>query len=116
MAHRTVTSIVAPAMGQPITVVRKPSSKPDLVRFEINRTLTGTGHERYAAGAEVSGDRPPDELARRLFERGGVRSVHVHSNLITVELEKGADAGGFEDVIRELYIHYRPGVTPSFPA
>ena len=103
-------------MGQPITVVRKPSSKPNLVRFEINRTLTGTGHERYLATTEVSGDRPPDELARRLFAQGGVRTVHIHSNLINVELEDGADTAGFEDIIRELYIHYRPGVVPSFPA
>ena len=116
MAHRTVTTNVHGAMGQPISVVRKPSSRANLVRFEINRTLTGTGHERYAAGTDVSGDRPPDELARRLFERGGVRSVHIHSNLIDVELDAGAAADGFEDVIRELYIHYRPGVTPSFPA
>ncbi|HVF32406.1 MAG TPA: hypothetical protein VM933_05140 [Acidimicrobiales bacterium] len=103
-------------MGQPITVVRKPSSKPDLARFEINRTLTGTGHERYLAGGEISGDRPPDELARRLIAAGGVRGVHIHSNIITVELEPGAGAkaDGFEDVIRELYIHYRPGVVPSF--
>ena len=115
MANRTVTSIVARAMGQPISVVRKPSSKPDLVRFEINRTLTGTGHERYAASSEVSGDRPPDELARRLFERGGVSSVHIHSNLITIGLVAGANADGIEDIIRELYIHYRPGVAPSFP-
>jgi hypothetical protein len=103
-------------MGQPISVVRKPSSRADLVRYETNRTLTGTGHERYHAGTEVSGERPPDELARRLFERGGVRSVHIHSNLIDVELDRGGSADGFEDVIRELYIHYRPGVTPSFPA
>lgn len=103
-------------MGQPITVVRKPSSKPNTVRFEINRTLTGMGHERYDVGRDVSGDRPPDELARRLFERGGVRRVHVYSNLITVELEAGAKADGFEDIIRGLYIHYRPGVTPSFTA
>lgn len=116
MAHRTVASIVARDMGQPITVVRKPSTKPNLVRFEINRTLTGTGHERYSATSEVSGDRPPDELARRLFERGGVASVHIHSNLITVELDGKGDGAGFEDIIRELYTHYRPGVTPSFPA
>ena len=102
-------------MGQPISVVRKPSSKPGLVRFEINRTLTGTGHERYSASSEVSGDRPPDELARRLFERGGVTSVHIHSNLISIELASDASADGFEDIIRELYIHYRPGVTPSVP-
>ena len=103
-------------MGQPIDVVRKPTTRPALVRFEINRTLTGTGHERYRASLPVSGERPPDELARRLFERGGVRTVHIHSNLITVELDKGAAADGFEDIIRELYIHYRPGVVPSFPA
>ncbi len=101
-------------MGQPISVVRKPSQTPDVIRFEINRSLTGMGHERYAAAADVAGDRPPDELARRLFERGGVRSVHIYSNVITVELEPGAKADGFEDVIRELYIHYRPGVAPSF--
>jgi hypothetical protein len=99
-------------MGQPITVVRKPS-KPDLARFEINRTLTGTGHERYATGGEITGDRPPDELARRLIAAGGVRGVHIHSNIITVELEPGAKGEGFEDIIRELYIHYRPGVVPS---
>jgi hypothetical protein len=113
VANGTVTSILTDAMGQPISVVRKPSPKPNLARFEINRTLTGTGHERYSASVPVSGDRPPDELARRLFERGGVASVHIHSNLITIELEAGASADGFEDVIRELYIHYRPGVLPS---
>ncbi len=101
-------------MGQPISVVRKPSSRPGIVRLETNRTLTGTGHERYASAADVSGDRPPDELARRLFARGGVRSVHIHSNVVTVELDPSADAGGLEEIVRELYIHYRPGITPSY--
>ena len=100
-------------MGQPINVVRKPSSKPGVVSFEINRTLTGTGHERYGAVSDISGDRPPDELARRLIATGGVTGVHIHSNVITVELGPGASTDGFEDIIRELYIHYRPGVTPS---
>ena len=103
-------------MGQPISVVRKPTTTPALVRFEINRTLTGTGHERYLADVPVSGDRPPDELARRLFEKGGITSVHIHSNIVDVELAAGGSADGIEDIIRELYIHYRPGVAPSFPA
>lgn len=103
-------------MGQPIIVVRKPTPQSDLVRFEINRSLTGMGHERYVAGTPVSGDRPPDELARRLFEQGGVRTVHIYSNLISVEVEPGTKTDGFEDIIRDLYIHYRPGVTPSFSA
>ena len=103
-------------MGQPVSVVRKPSSRPDVVRLETNRTLTGMGHERYSSTVEVSGDRPPDELARRLFARGGVRSVHVFSTVVTVELEPGADNTGLEDIVRDLYIHYRPGVAPSFTA
>ncbi len=103
-------------MGQPITVVRKPSSKPGVARFEINRSLTGMGHERYRSAAEANTERPPDELARRLFARGGVEAIHIHSNVVTVELGPDGAAEGFEDVIRELYTHYRPGVTPSFTA
>ena len=53
-------------MGQPITVVEKPSFREGIVRYEINRSLTGMGHERYAAGDEVTGDAPADELARRV--------------------------------------------------
>jgi len=102
-------------MGQPISVVRKPSPKPGVIRFEINRSLTGMGHEHYLSAPD-SGDRPPDELARRLFEQGGVRSVHIYSNVITVELVDGARGAGFEEAIRELYTHYRPGVSPSFTA
>src|SRR4051794_12477335 len=71
-------AMLAARMGQPISVVRKPTTTPALVRFEINRTLTGTGHERYRADVPVSGERPPDELARRLFEHGGITSVHIH--------------------------------------
>lgn len=100
-------------MGQPIHVVRKPSPKAGVARFEINRTLTGTGHERYVAGIPVMGERPPDELARRLFAHGGVRTVHIHSNLVSIQLEPGADGAGIEEIIRDLYIHYRPGVSPS---
>jgi hypothetical protein len=102
-------------MGQPIAVVRQQHPKPNLLRFEINRSLTGMGHERYRSAAGVSGDRPPDELARRLFAAGGVRSVHIYSNVIDVEIDDPSKAGEYEQAIRDLYIHYKPGVTPSFP-
>ena len=59
-----------PAMGQPINVVEKPSSTPGVARFEINRSLTGMGHEHYAPIDDVLGHRPVDELARRLFDTG----------------------------------------------
>ena len=103
-------------MGQQISVTKKTSPRPGVVRIEINRSLTGMAHERYVAGVGVTGDRPPDLLARRLFERGGVKAVHVYGNVITVEMADGADDQGLEDLVVELYIHYRPGVEPSYPA
>ena len=99
-------------MGQPIVVVEKPSSRPGVVRFEANRSLSGMGHERYTSAADAVGDRPVDELARRLFERGGIDAIHIYSNVITVDLSKGATSDGLLDVIRNLFIYYRPGVKP----
>ncbi|MEM7094113.1 MAG: NifU N-terminal domain-containing protein [Actinomycetota bacterium] len=102
-------------MGQPVTVVKKPSSNPGVVRFEINRSITGMGHERYfeAPGPEL--DRPCDELARRVFDHDGVESVHVNSNVITVNLSHGADDSALAQTIEDLFIYYRPGVeVPSF--
>ena len=73
------------------------------------------GHERYRSVDDARGDRPPDRLARLLFERGGIDGVHIYSNVITVDLAKGATSSGLADLIQELYIHYREGVTPSLP-
>jgi hypothetical protein len=102
-------------MGQPIVVVQKPSSTKDVLRFEINRSLTGMGHERYPSAAAATGDRPPDVLARRLFEHGGVTAVHVFSNMITVELSEGERGEGMLELVENLFIHYRDGVQPSIP-
>ena len=102
-------------MGQPITVTEKPTTKPGIVRFEINRSLTGMGHERYRSVADATGDRPPDVLARRLFEHGGIDAVHIYSNMITVDLSKGFEGTELGDVIRDLFIHYTEGVQPSIP-
>lgn len=99
-------------MGQPITVIEKPTPRPGVVRFEVNRCLTGMGHERYFRPEDATGARPPDVLARLLFERGGVDAVHVYSNVITVDLADGHTTEGIADLIRELYIHYLPGVLP----
>jgi len=99
-------------VGQPITVIERPTARPDVVRFEINRSLTGMAHERYGSREAATGHRPPDELARRLFDHGGVEAVHVYSNVITVDLAAGASGAGLADVIIGLFIHYVPGVLP----
>lgn len=100
-------------MGQPVSVTVKPTRDPGVWRFELNRSLTGMGHEHYLRGQEITGDRPADELARRLFAFGGVDGVHVFSNQVTVDLAKGGRADDLVDTIRQLYIHYTPGVQPS---
>jgi hypothetical protein len=102
-------------MGQPITVTEKPTRHEGVVRFELNRSLTGMGHEHYASAGAATGDRPPDVLARRLFEHGVVKAVHIYSNEMTVELEPGASSDGLKELIEGLYIHYLPGVSPSIP-
>ena len=97
-------------MGQPVTVIERPSSRPGVVRFEINRSLTGMGHEYYDGPPPDTRTRPPDELARRLFASGRIDGMHINSNVITLDMSKGADTAGLQQVIEDLFIHYRPGV------
>lgn len=93
-------------MGQPIAVTEKPGAHHGMVRFELNRSLTGMGHERYRAGTEIVGNRPPDELARRLFATNKVDAVHVYGSVVTVELVTGETSEGLADVIGQLYRFY----------
>lgn len=97
---------IAAAMGQSIVVNEKPSSNPGVVRFETNRALTGMDHERYLAGTEVWGERPPDELARRLLAKPSVAGLQINGNMVTVDLAKGYDATGLREVIENLYRFY----------
>jgi len=93
-------------MGQDVTVVAKPSSNRGVLRFEINRSLTGMGHERFASAADIVRDRPVDRLARRLFEHGGIDAVHVASSMITVDLSRGCTGEGLQEVIERLFRFY----------
>jgi len=98
-------------MGQPITVVATRSSRAGVVRFEINRCLTGMGHERYRADDEIVGDTPADELARRLFDLGSIAGIHVNSNIITMEASTtDFDADRVAETIAELHLYYVDGV------
>ena len=99
-------------MGQSVSVVEKPTSRPGFVRYEVNRPLTGTGHERYRSLEDTSGNRPADVVARRLFEHGSVAAVHVHGNQILVELSPFSTTEGLLEVIRGLFTHYVDGVVP----
>ena len=100
-------------MGQSVAVTEKPTGRAGVARFEVNRPLTGMGHERYRSLDDCSGDRPPDVLAKRLFEHGGVKAVHVYGNQITIELEPFGSSVGLQEVVRGLFTHYVEGVEPK---
>ncbi len=93
-------------MGQSVTVIEKKSSNPEVLRFEINRSLTGMGHERYSSLDDIVLDRPVDVLARRLLEHGGVDGVHVNSSMITVDLAGGSTGEGLRELIQNLFRFY----------
>ncbi len=71
------------------------------------------GHERYASRAEARAMTPGAELARRLFDKGAVRAVHIYSNTVTVDLAPGVDATSLVPVVEELYRHWQPGMVPK---
>ena len=99
-------------MGQLVAVTEKPSTRAGIVRFELNRALTGMGHEHFMSAADAFGPRPAAELARRLFATGQVDAVHVYSNIVTVDLARRGDVGALSDVVRTLYRYWQPGMEP----
>ncbi|MGA0863406.1 MAG: hypothetical protein ACO3RB_05880 [Ilumatobacteraceae bacterium] len=99
-------------MGQPVAVERKSGGSPAVVRFETNRSLTGQGHERYRSAAEAKGTKSGAVVARRLLESGQVAWVHVYGNVVTAELSAGASQAGLDEIVRDLYQYWKPGMTP----
>jgi hypothetical protein len=102
-------------MGQPVTVIEKPSSTHGVARYETNRMLTGTGHEIYRAGEPAVGPKWCDELARRLFDHGGLETVHMNGSVITVHLDPDGSTAGIQELIETMFIYYRPGVEVVVP-
>lgn len=96
-------------MGQPVTLIKTSSPRPGILRFELNRSLTGMGHVRYEAGDEIIADDPASELAERLIAAGGVAAVHIYGSMVTVTLASES-TGDLETVITGLYTYYLPGV------
>lgn len=77
-------------MGQTMTVTVTPGVRPDVRTFATNRSITGMAVERYpSVAAAQAGTKPPDVLARRLFDLGA-RSVTIYSNVVTVDADAAA--------------------------
>src|SRR5450759_3318895 len=95
-------------MGQDITVTARRGAAPSVMTFDCNRSITGMAIERYASVDEATGSRPPDVLARRLFDAGAWR-VTIYSSAVTVEAPPerwGALEPKGEHAIRPLFGYY----------
>lgn len=99
-------------MGQMVGVVEKRSATPGVVRYELNRSLSGMGHERFGSVADAVGDTPSAMLARMMFATGKVETIHIYANIITVDVAKGHDSEGLADIVAEMYRYWKPGVVP----
>ncbi len=97
-------------MGEPVSVVEKPSSNHGVIRFDTNRSFTGMGHERYHFGDVITERRPSDVLAEALLETGKVEKLHIYAQTITVTLNQGASSDGLKEIIENIYVYYKPGV------
>ena len=99
-------------MGQPVDVKQTAAGVPGRIRFELNRTLTGQGHERFTSAAQAIGPRPAAELARRLFSSGVVTGVHLFANIVTVDLVPGSRDGDLAQIVTDLHQYWKPGMKP----
>src|SRR2546421_4850615 len=102
-------------MGQPITVTVRPGVRGDVKHFELNRSLTGMQTHRYTGAEQDTGEKPPDELARRLFALG-VSAVTIYSSVVTVVApaeQWSSLQAQVEDTIINLFIFYRDGQLPA---
>jgi hypothetical protein len=95
-------------MGQEITVTATRGASPSVMIFDCNRSITGMAIERYGSVDEAHGSRPPDVLARRLFDLGATR-VTIYSSAATVEAPPerwGELEPKVEHAIRHLFGYY----------
>ena len=120
-------------MGQTITVAAQRGASPGVVTFDCNRSITGMAIERYQTVDDTKGDRPPDVLARRLFDLDAT-AVTIYSSVVTVqvpperldELEPkfahaiehlfgyyGDEAGWSQAALEAIGVEYKPPPEPA---
>ncbi len=110
MKAKVLTSL--PRVGQPVDVKQTTAGVAGRIRFELNRTLTGQGHEKFTSSSQAIGPRPAAELARRLFNSGAVLGVHVFANIVTVDLVPGSRDSDLAQIVTDLHQYWKPGMKP----
>ena len=110
MKAKVLTSL--PRVGQPVDVKQTTAGVAGRIRFELNRTLTGQGHEKFTSASQAIGPRPAAELERRLFNSGSVLGVHVFANIVTVDLVPGSRYSDLAQIVTDLHQYWKPGMKP----
>ena len=110
MKAKVLTSL--PRVGQPVDVKQTTAGVAGRIRFELNRTLTGQGHEKFTSVSQAIGPRPAAELARRLFNSGAVLGVHLFANIVTVDLVPGSRDSDLAQIVTDLHQYWKPGMKP----
>lgn len=94
-------------MGQKIAV--RTTHVNDVALFDLDRSLTGQDGIVFDS-PPASGEDPPAVLARRLYGTdGGIQSVYVLSNTVSVRKSPGWDEAALEeaaDIVRNLFVYY----------
>lgn len=95
-------------MGEPVSVIEKPSHLDDYYNFETNRSFTGMGHESYSIDEPILKDRFVDKLAQALFDTNLVSEVHIYAQTITVKLKPSVkDVEPVKQVIEDFCLYYK---------
>jgi hypothetical protein len=79
---------------------------------EARWKLTSVEPYGTACGSRTKGWWRVHHCARRFFEAGHVSWVHVYGNIITASLEAGASQAGLNEIVRDLYQYWKPGMVP----
>ena len=111
-AEEAATDVRFRAMGQMVAVTEKPSTSPGVVRFELNRALTGMGHEHFRVGgrrlrAAAGGRAGPAAVRHRPGRRRARLLQHRHRRP-----GQGRHSTGLADIVRHLYQYWQPGMAP----
>jgi hypothetical protein len=120
-------------VGQEITVTVRAGASANVRMFDCNRSITGMEIFSYDSRDDIVHGRPPDVLARRLFDLGASK-VTIYSNDVVVEAPSarwgelepkvveamehlfgfyGDDAGWADDALRELGVQPLPRPEPT---
>ena len=102
-------------MGQPVTVIQKSVTNLEYSDLKSTEALRDGPRTIFHWTRDLR-DTTSDQLAKALFNLGGIEKIHMNSNVITIDQAKGQiNPAEIAKTITEMFTYYLPGVeVPSF--